>query len=88
MDQAPVTPPTPPALSASLGERARQAAEIAGKPQHYKICEGCESIVSRRVPICPNCSGYRFNTAKQAIVNQAKLLGSREQTGVTAADLL
>ena len=86
MDETPATPPVP-ALSASLGERARQAAEIAGRPQHYKICEGCESIVSRRVPICPNCSGYRFNTAKQAIVNQARLLGSREQTGVTAADL-
>ena len=71
-----------------MGERARQAAEIAGRPQRYKICEGCESIVSRRVPICPNCSGYRFNTARQAIVNQARLLGSREQTGVTAADLL
>ena len=88
MDEAPTTPPATPPLSASMGERARQAAEIAGKPQHYKICEGCESIVSRRVPICPNCSGYRFNTARQAIVNQARLLGSREQTGVTAADLL
>ena len=87
MDEVPVPPPLPPALS-SLGERARQAAEIVGRPQHYKICEGCESIVARRVPICPNCSGYRFNTARQAIVNQARLLGSREQTGVTAADLL
>lgn len=75
--------PTP-----AMGERARQAAEIADRPQHYKICEGCESIVSRRVAICPNCSGYRFNTGKQAVVNQARLLGSREQTGVTAADLL
>ncbi len=88
MDEVPVKPPLPPAPSTSLGERARQAAEIVGRPQHYKICEGCESIVSRRVAICPNCSGYRFNTAKQAIVNQARLLGSREQTGVTAADLL
>ena len=78
----------PEGSSSTLDVRARQAAEIVGRPQHYKICEGCDSIVARRVVVCPNCSGYRFNTGRQAIIDQARLLGSREQTGVTAEDLL
>lgn len=81
-------PSSPEGSSPALHARARQAAEIVGRPQHYKICEGCDSIVARRVAICPNCSGYRFNTGRQAIIDQARLLGSREQTGVTAQDLL
>ena len=71
MDEAPVPPPLAPlapALSASMGERARQAAEIVGRPQRYKICEGCESIVSRRgaylsellgVPVQHRPAGHR-----------------------------
>ena len=71
-----------------MSERAELAAEIAENPRRYKICEGCDSIVARRVATCPNCFGYRFNTAKKAIVDQARLLGSREKTSVTAEDLL
>ena len=82
MDQTPE-----PALSPD-SERTRQAAEIVTRPGRYKICEGCDSIVSRRVPTCPNCYGYRFNTSRQAIIAQARLLGSREKTSVTAEDLL
>ncbi len=77
---------TPP--SAPDPERARLAAEIVARPGRYKICEGCDSIVSRRVSTCPNCYGYRFNTRRQAIIDQARLLGSREKTSVTAEDLL
>lgn len=83
MDETLPTPPLP-----SLNPRARQAAAIAGKPRSYKVCEGCDSIVTRRVVICPNCSSYRFNTRKQAVIDQALLLGSREQTSVSAEDLL
>lgn len=79
----PAPTPTPPALSV----RARQAAAIVGKPRSYKICEGCDSIVTRRVVMCPNCAGYRFNTRRQAVIDQARLLGSREATGVSAEDL-
>ena len=68
-------------------ERARMAAGIVTRPGRYKICEGCDSIVARRVATCPNCFGYRFNTNRQAIIDQARLLGSREKTSVTAEDL-
>lgn len=79
--------PAPASPSPTLAIRARQAATIVGKPRSYKVCEGCDSIVTRRVVMCPNCSGYRFNTGRQAVIDQARLLGSREQTGVTAEDL-
>ncbi len=79
---------TPSPLPVPDPERARQAAEIVARPGRYKICEGCDSIVSRRAPTCPNCYGYRFNTNRQAIIDQARLLGSREKTSVTAEDLL
>ena len=88
MPERPMDHSPPEGSSSTLEVRARQAAEIAGRPQHYKICEGCDSIVARRVAVCPNCSGYRFNTGRQAIIDQARLLGGREQTGVTADDLL
>ncbi len=87
MDEFSSPPPTPP-LSASMNQRARQAAKIAGHPERYKVCEGCDSIVSAKVTTCPNCFGYRFNANRQDVVSQAHLLGSREQTSVAAEDLL
>jgi Zn finger protein HypA/HybF involved in hydrogenase expression len=71
-----------------LAERAARAKTIISAPQHYKICQGCESIVTRRVATCPNCNGYRFNLDEDEIVAQAKLLASRPQTSVTESDLL
>lgn len=68
--------------------RAERMAMIVADPQNYKICEGCDSLVTRRVATCPNCFGYRFNEDLQDIVNQAMLLGTREQISVTAEDLL
>ena len=70
-----------------LSDRARRAEKILAKPNEYKICEGCDSIVTSRVATCPNCYGYRFNDDPQAVIAQATLLASREQTTVTAQDL-
>ncbi len=73
--------------SESLSERAKQASKIASQPEEYKVCEGCESIVARRVVFCPNCHGYRFNENAQAVIDQAVLLGGRERTSVVSDDL-
>ena len=70
-----------------MAERARKASKIIAEPSKYKICEGCESIVAARVPICPNCYGYRFNEDPGAVIAQATLLASREQTSVIHEDL-
>lgn len=70
-----------------LSERSERAAKIVAHPGNFKVCEGCDSIVAKRVAICPNCSGYRFDDEPDRVVKQAKLLASRAQTTVTHEDL-
>lgn len=67
--------------------RKAKAAQIAANPVAYKVCEGCDSIVGSGAVLCPNCHSYRFDISPQRVVTQAELLGSREQTSVTASDL-
>jgi hypothetical protein len=71
----------------SLEERAVQAAKIAENPRQYKVCQACDSIVTRRSATCPSCHGYRFDEDPEAVVEQAKILGSRERTSVLSEDL-
>jgi hypothetical protein len=68
-------------------DRAAAAAKIAKSPAGYKVCEGCDSIVGIGAAICPNCHSYRFDSTAERVIFQAQLLGSREQTSVTADDL-
>jgi len=72
----------------NLNERAKKAEKIIAKPQGYKVCDGCDSIVTARVATCPNCNGYRFDDSPECVIAQAKLLASREQTSVVAQDLM
>lgn len=71
----------------SLSERAAKAAKIAEEPHLYKVCEGCGSIVAKRAATCPSCHAYRFNEDPEIVVQQAKILGSREQRSVVSEDL-
>lgn len=70
-----------------LAERAARAEKIIASAENFKICEGCDSIVTARVTSCPNCHGYRFNEDREEVVNHARLLASRPQTSVTSSDL-
>ena len=67
--------------------RASTAAKIASNPSGYKVCEGCDSIVGAGAAICPNCHSYRFDSSPERVILQARILGAREQTSVTAEDL-
>ncbi|MGL5016736.1 MAG: hypothetical protein ACRDBP_01265 [Luteolibacter sp.] len=67
--------------------RAAAAAKIVANPSGYKVCEGCDSIVGNAAALCPNCHSYRFDSAPDRVILQARILGSREQTSVTADDL-
>lgn len=71
-----------------LHDRARRAAKILAQLDAYKICEGCDSIVAARVASCPSCHGYRFDADSCAVADQARALAAREQTSVTADNLL
>jgi hypothetical protein len=70
-----------------LADRAARAEKIIAAPENFKVCEGCESIVTMRVTSCPNCHGYRFDEAPERVVEQARMLASRPQQSVTAEDL-
>ena len=74
-------------LAHSSRDRARQAAKIVKNPSQYKICQGCDSIVLMKVHTCPNCASYRFEEGAEAVVEQARLLGSRERRSVLPGDL-
>ncbi|MCX6876795.1 MAG: hypothetical protein NTW21_23735 [Verrucomicrobia bacterium] len=67
--------------------RAEAAAKIAANPAAFKVCEGCDSIIGSATAICPNCHSFRFDATAAQVIRQARLLGSREQTSVTANDL-
>jgi hypothetical protein len=71
-----------------LTERAKKAAEIIAHPRKYKVCEGCESIVTLNSNTCPNCHGYRFDDEQERVISQARILGSRPQQSVRPDDLL
>ena len=71
----------------SLEDRARRADKIVREPGKYKICEGCDSIVSAKVVTCPNCHSYRFEANHQSIIKQAKYLSQRQQNSVLLSDL-
>jgi len=72
--------------SKQMEKRAKKAAEIAAKPQLYKVCEGCESIVMAKATTCPSCHGYRFDDEPQRVIDQAILLGSRPATTLSHED--
>ena len=71
----------------SQADRLAKAREIASNPVAYKVCEGCDSIVTADAMICPNCHGYRFDATPSRVVDQAVELGTREQRSVTSDDL-
>jgi hypothetical protein len=76
-----------PMPDSTTSSRAATAAKIAANPTAYKVCEGCNSIVGSGTSLCPNCHGYHFDPTSERVVYQARLLGNREQTSVTADDL-
>ncbi len=78
----------PPPHDESLAARAQRAAQIAKKPELYKVCEGCESIVMRGANTCPNCHGYRFDEDAERIVTQAGILGKRLPNSVPPGEML
>lgn len=72
---------------AHMSDRAERAQRIIEAPDHFKVCEGCDSIVTASVATCPNCNSYRFNDDPLDVVTHARELASRPQRSVTAWDL-
>ncbi|MBV63395.1 MAG: hypothetical protein CMP45_02650 [Rickettsiales bacterium] len=71
----------------AMDDRARRADKIIKNPKNYKICAGCESIVAKKVTICPNCHAYRYINSESMVIAQAQELGNREARSVLGVDL-
>jgi hypothetical protein len=69
-----------------MADRKARAAKIIDNPGSYKVCEGCESIVLKKVVICPNCTGYRFDEGADRVKQQAGILGSRPSISLSSKD--
>ena len=67
--------------------RLAQALVILLQPEQFKICEGCDSVVTRGTRICPSCHAYRFNEDMNYIVSHTKKISTQEQQSVTKEDL-
>lgn len=67
--------------------RAERAAKIIARPEEYKICEGCDSILTIETATCPNCHSYRFNSNPKEVISHAHFLASRAQIGVAREDM-
>jgi hypothetical protein len=72
----------------SLAARGERAEQIKRKPELYKVCEGCESIVVAEAATCPNCHGYRFDDSTARVREQADVLGKRLPTSVPPSELM
>tara|TARA_R110000772_G_scaffold250388_1_gene365036 strand:+ start:362 stop:586 length:225 start_codon:yes stop_codon:yes gene_type:complete len=71
----------------SSQERLEQALIILLQPELFKICEGCDSIVTLKTVVCPSCKSYRFNDNIDAVVEHTKEISIKEQQSVTDKDL-
>ena len=72
----------------SLAARGERAEQIKRRPELYKVCEGCESIVVVDAATCPNCHGYRFDFNTGRVRSQADILGKRLPTSVPPSELM
>jgi RNA polymerase subunit RPABC4/transcription elongation factor Spt4 len=68
-------------------KRLEQALIILLQPEMFKICEGCDSIVTLKTVICPSCKAYKFNENLDDIIEHTKEISVREQRSVTDKDL-
>ena len=79
-------PASPMASHDSPTDRGRRADKIIRNPANYKVCLGCESIVAADSATCANCHAYRFDDDPAHVVEQARLLATRERHTVLAED--
>ena len=68
-------------------KRIAAAIKIMTEPWKYKVCEGCDSILTETAVICPSCKSYRFDFEEVSVVNMAKDLSTKNQKTVTEKDL-
>jgi len=69
-------------------DRVSAADKIRHSPDHYKVCEGCGSIVVAKAGVCPNCNAYRFDISPEAVLKQVEILVARQPLSIDKRDYL
>jgi uncharacterized paraquat-inducible protein A len=70
-------------------QSARQrAARIIKHPDNYKVCCGCDSILSRVVGICPRCSAYRYDSSPETVRATARAIIARRKSSTHLPETL
>jgi hypothetical protein len=67
-----------------MAERKAAAKKIIADAGSFKVCECCDSIVSKRSMICGNCNNYRFDESKEKVIAMAKILSSRPPVSIVS----
>lgn len=57
--------------------RSVRAQAVVQSPEQFKICHGCQSIVSHSHVFCPFCRNYGFDFSRSAVVEKAMQLADR-----------
>lgn len=57
-----------------LHHRVRQLDRAIDRPEEYKVCDVCKSLLIVEDRLCRFCEAYRFDSSKKAVVDLAKLL--------------
>lgn len=70
-----------------MTKREKQAFLILSDPSSYKICEGCDSIVTKKTVICPSCKAYKFNSDINTLKEHCIKLALNDQKSVQKEDL-
>jgi hypothetical protein len=64
------------ALQYNLAERQRRMRMFQQKPENYKICEQCNSVVWIKSKVCQVCACYRFDETREGVLRIAAILGT------------
>ena len=72
----------------AIKKRKIAAKKIIDNYRHYKVCEGCESVVLKSTVFCPICEAYRFDSKKDRIIKTVKVLEEKAQTVILPSDFI
>jgi len=61
---------------------------VIENPDLFKVCDGCESIVSFKTNICPVCSSYRFIDESKTVKIMAKKFKNKPRQSLLDSDFL
>lgn len=54
----------------------------------FKVCECCDSILTKKASICPVCKSYRFEQGKTKIISRAKKFKNKPRTCLLDCDFI